>query len=53
MKNPRQTLRAFLLAMSGVALGIGLAKLSGGSLALVIALALAVGCFALVRLRDR
>lgn len=48
--SPR--LRVFLLALCGVALGIALAKLSGGSLAVVLAVVVGAACFFLVRMRQ-
>lgn len=51
MKNP-QTVRAFLLAFVGVALGIALAKLTSGSLVPILAIVVGVGCFLLYRMRS-
>ncbi|MGX5692664.1 hypothetical protein ACWKWA_05750 [Dermacoccus abyssi] len=48
--SPR--LRVFLLGLAGVTLGIALAKLSGGSLAAVVAIVLALICFVLLRMRT-
>ena len=49
--SPR--LRAFLLALCGVALGIALARLSGGSLAVVLAIVVGVACFIVMQMRRR
>lgn len=50
MDNPR--LRVFALALCGVALGIALSKFSGGSLAVIVAIVVAIGCFLLFRMRS-
>lgn len=50
INNPR--MRVFLLALCGVALGIALSKFSGGSLAVIVAIVLAIMCFLLFRMRS-
>ena len=48
----REVVRGEREGLAGVALGIALAKLSGGSLAAVVAIVLALICFVLFRMRT-
>lgn len=51
MNSPR--LRAFVIALCGLAVGIALSKFSGGSSVAIIAVAAGLLCFVMLRMRGR